>query len=40
MDALREPINPAVRERIGDVRDEQPMIHMRIQEGPSGREWD
>ena len=39
MDALPEPINPAVVERIGDVRSAESGVRMRTQQAPSGREW-
>jgi ADP-ribose pyrophosphatase YjhB (NUDIX family) len=39
MDALPEPINPAVAERIDDVRSATMMVHVRTQHAPSGREW-
>jgi 8-oxo-dGTP diphosphatase len=39
MDALPEPINPAVAERIVDVRSATMTVHVRTQHAPSGREW-
>jgi 8-oxo-dGTP diphosphatase len=38
LDALPEPMNPAVVERISDLQD-RTTVHMRVQHGPSGREW-
>ena len=39
MDALPEPINPAVIERTGVVRSAEPGVRMRTQQVPAGREW-
>lgn len=39
MDALPEPINPAVAERIDDVRSASMTVHVKTQHAPSGREW-
>jgi 8-oxo-dGTP diphosphatase len=38
LDALPEAMNPPVVERIADLQDPR-TIHMRVQHGPSGREW-